>query len=108
MLSLGASEVATDLQATYKSLCRKVWCDNADYLMGIMGAWQSHYQRAAYVDMGIGDGSVIEQKARDDAANRGWAFEHMQGNSILIKSYSTVNGKKFPDFKTRRKTEDDL
>lgn len=85
VLSLGASEVTNDLQATYKTYLEKYGQDNADYLMGIMGGWQSHYQRAAYVDMGIGDGTVVEQKARDDAANRGWTFEHMQGDSGLMK-----------------------
>jgi hypothetical protein len=86
VLSLGASEVENNLQDTYQTYVEKYGLDNADYLMGIMGSWQSHYQRAAYVDMGIGDGSAAEHKARDDASNRGWTFEHMQGDSRLIKN----------------------
>jgi hypothetical protein len=85
VLSLGASEVATDLQATYASYVEKYGQDNADYLMGIMGAWQQHYQRAVYVDMNIGDGSVVEKQAQDDAMNRGWTFEKIQGDSALVK-----------------------
>jgi hypothetical protein len=85
VLSLGASELGNDLKATYESYVEKYGQDNADYLMGIMGAWQQHYQRAAYVDMGIGDGAEVEQQAQRDALNRGWKYERMQGDAILIK-----------------------
>jgi hypothetical protein len=96
VLSLGASEMTNNLQDTYQTYVEKYGLDNADYLMGIMGAWHSHYQRAVYVDMGIGDGKDVEQKARDDASNRGWAFEHMQGDSILIQKL--LNGDWANDF----------
>lgn len=85
VLSLGASELDTDVQATYATYVEKYGQDNADYLMGIMGAWQQHYQRAVYVDMGIGDGLEVEKRAQADASNRGWAFEKMQGDSVLVK-----------------------
>ena len=50
-----------------------------------MGAWKEHYQRAVYIDMGIGDGSVVEQRAKDDAQTRGWNFERMAGDSNMVK-----------------------
>ncbi len=85
VMSLGAAEVQNDVQATYQTYVEKYGADNADYLMGIMGAWQAHYQRAVYIDMGIGDGTQVERKAQEDAVNRGWTFEHMQGDAVLIK-----------------------
>lgn len=84
-LSLGSAVSGNALSATYAEYVEKYGVDNADYLMTIMGAWQQHYQRAVYIDMGIGDGTVVEAKAREDAENRGWAFERMNGDNTLIK-----------------------
>lgn len=83
-LSLGASELGLDAQKTYAEYVDKYGKDNADYLMTIMGAWQQHYQRAVYVDMGIGDGSEVADQARNDATQHGWTFEQMRGDARLI------------------------
>lgn len=83
-LSLGASTLGTDLKATFDAYVEKYGRDNADYLMSIMGAWQQHYQRAAYIDMEIGDGKEIELQAQKDAELKGWTYEHMKGDRVLI------------------------
>jgi hypothetical protein len=85
VLSLGASDLAQDLQKTHLEYVEKYGQDNADYLMTIMGTWQAHYQRAVYVDMGVGNGKQVEQLAQKDAVDRGWTFERMQGDLILVK-----------------------
>jgi len=59
--------------------------ENADYLMEVMGGWQKHYKRAAYIEMGVGDGSGVEAKAREDAARRGWVFDRVAGDLVLIR-----------------------
>lgn len=84
-LSLGASDFGADLKETYQSYVEKYGQDNADYLMGIMGGWQKHYKRAAYIEMGVGDGSEVENKAKADAEQRGWTYERMQGDPTLIR-----------------------
>lgn len=81
-LGLGSD---TDLQAVYDKYVQKYGKDNADYLMEVMGAWQSHYQRAVYIDLGIGDGGVGEAQAQAEASRRGWAFERMAGDLVLIR-----------------------
>jgi len=83
-LALGSGS-DTDLDAVYDAYVRKYGIDNADYLMEVMGAWQKHYQRAAYIDMGIGDGAEVEAKAEAAAARRGWAFERVAGDMVLIR-----------------------
>lgn len=83
-LSMG-SGTDTDLQAVYDEYVEKYGKDNADYLMEVMGAWQQHYQRAVYIDMGIADGRSIEDLAREEAARRGWAFLRMAGDLVLIR-----------------------
>jgi hypothetical protein len=85
VLSLGASSLVDDLQKTRREYVEKFGEDNADYLMTIMGAWQQHYQRAVYVDMGVGNGNEVEELAQNDARARGWAFERMQGDMVLIR-----------------------
>ncbi len=83
-LSLGAAELGNDLKSTYQAYVEKYGVDNADYLMTMMGAWQAHYQRAVYIDMGIGDGSEVEAQARRDSEQRGWVFEKLSGDRQLI------------------------
>lgn len=83
-LSLGA-EGFVDLAAEYETYVQKYGTDNADYLMEVMGAWQKHYQRAVFIDLGISDGAAVEQLARDEATRRGWTFERMAGDLRLIQ-----------------------
>jgi hypothetical protein len=75
-------------RATYEEYVEKYGEDNAAYLMEALGAWRSHYDRAAYVDMGVAHpdaAGLAEDRARDDAERRGWRFEKLAGELILIK-----------------------
>lgn len=83
-MSLGSGG-ETDIDAVYEEYVEKYGQDNADYLMEVMGAWQQHYSRAAYIDMGVGNGAAIEQKAQADAAKRSWVFERVAGDMFLIR-----------------------
>ncbi len=84
LLSMG-SGIDLDVQATYDAYVEKYGKDNADYLMEVMGAWQSHYNRAAFIDLGVGDDSEVEGLAQAEAKRRGWAFERIQGDIGLIR-----------------------
>ncbi len=83
-LSLG-SDIGINIHEVYDEYVEKYGKDNADYLMEVMGAWQSHYQRAAFIDMGIGDSSNVERQAKEEANRRGWTFEKITGDLILIR-----------------------
>ncbi len=75
-------------RATYEEYVAKYGEDNAAYLMEALGGWRSHYDRAAFVDMAVADpGAVaaVESSARDDAERRGWAFEKLAGELILVR-----------------------
>jgi hypothetical protein len=77
-----------EARATYEAYVAKYGEDNAAYLMETLGAWRSHYDRAAFVDMGVAGGraaAAAEERARDDAERRGWAFEKLAGELILVK-----------------------
>ena len=83
-LALGAS-VDTTIRPLYQEYVEKYGADNAEYLMEVMGAWQSHYQRSVFIDMGIGSSEAVEAKARGEAARRGWTFERVTGDLVLIR-----------------------
>jgi hypothetical protein len=93
-LALGAS--GADDEKTYAEYVRKYGVDNADYLMQVMGAWQQHYQRAAYVDMGVGDGSATETEAKATAERRGWSYDRLAGDMVLVRGL--LNGDWGEDF----------
>lgn len=83
-LSLGAA-TAVDMTAAHAEYVEKYGQDNADYLMEVMGAWQQHYERAAYIDLGLNEDTSVEQQARDEAARRGWTFERLSGDQRLLR-----------------------
>lgn len=74
-----------DLKVTYAQYVEKYGRENADYLMEALGAWRSHYDRAAYIDLRIADAASVEARARDDADRRGWAFARIAGDLVLVR-----------------------
>ena len=74
-----------DMEAVRAEYVEKYGEDNADYLMEVMGAWRTHYQRAAFVSMGVADETAAADHARDQAERRGWAFESLEGSMVLLK-----------------------
>ena len=83
-LSLGA-EMGGDTEDLYDEYVEKYGKDNADYLMEVMGAWRDHYNRAAYIDMGVVDSSDVEAETRVEADRRGWRFDRLVGDLVLIR-----------------------
>jgi hypothetical protein len=83
-LSLGSGS-DTDINAVYDEYVEKYGVDNADYLMEVMGAWQSHYQRAVFINMGVGDSAAVEAEAQSEATKRSWNFERVTGDLVLVR-----------------------
>ncbi|MFZ6027606.1 MAG: DUF1638 domain-containing protein [Chloroflexota bacterium] len=83
-LSIG-SGMGSDLTGVYEAYVQQYGEDNAAYLMEVMGAWQQHYQRAAWIEMGIGDETAAASRAQAEAERRGWAFERLAGDMNLIR-----------------------
>lgn len=57
----------------------------ADRLMEVMNGWLSHYKRAVYLDIRLGDNGEIETQARAEAQRRGWAFERIAADLNLVR-----------------------
>jgi hypothetical protein len=71
--------------AAYAEYVERFGEDNAAYLMEVTGAWRSHYDRAAFLDTGVGDASGVEERVRREAHRRGWLFERLTGELVLIR-----------------------
>lgn len=85
-LSIGAGmDGGDDITEVYETYVEKYGRDNADYLMEVIGAWREHYNRAAYIDMGVGDSSEVESATRQEADRRGWSFDRLAGDLVLIR-----------------------
>jgi hypothetical protein len=84
LLGIGASS-DDELRDAYAEYVARFGRDNADYLMEAMGAWRAHYDRAAFIDMRSGESSEWEQRARAEADRRGWRFERLAGELLLIR-----------------------
>lgn len=97
VVALG-SGLDSNIETVYDEYVEKYGKDNADYLMEVMGAWQEHYNRAAFIDLGVGDTAQAEEKAQAGATKRGWAFDRVTGDMVLIRKL--LNGDWDDDFLT--------
>jgi hypothetical protein len=73
-----------NLEALYLDYVERYGKDNADYLMDTMSGWHNHYARAAFIHLGIGDSTEVESRAREEARDRGWSFQRIEGSVDLI------------------------
>jgi hypothetical protein len=73
------------LEAVRAEYVAKYGEDNADYLMEVMGAWRARYRRAAFIALGVAGEDRPAAIAREQAERRGWAFETVEGNLVLLR-----------------------
>ncbi|KAF0110394.1 MAG: hypothetical protein FD147_1654 [Chloroflexi bacterium] len=75
----------TELAKKYEVFLEKYGKENADYLMEVMGAWQTHYKRAAFIDMGLANVDKSKKRVQLGAKHRGWMFETLVGDLVLFR-----------------------
>lgn len=64
----------------YEELVEKYGEDNARYIMETMGDSVPHYSRMTYIRMGLPRDDIDAAKAREDALEKGWVYEELQGS----------------------------
>lgn len=98
LTALGAdgTDGTMNIENEYDNYVAKYGKENADYLMEVMGAWRAHYKRAAFIDLGVGSSQAVEDKAREEAGRRGWEFERIAGDLVLVRRL--LNGDWNEDF----------
>lgn len=78
------------INRNYQEYVEKYGEDNARYLMDMLGDWLKNYKKLAYIDTHIGDFEAYKALTRDQARERGWEYEVVEGNVSLLMRL--VNG----------------
>ena len=73
------------LGSTYEELVAKYGEDNARYLWEELNDSTKHYRQMTFIEMGVEPDGSFEQRARDEAAQRGWQFEKLKGSLGMIQ-----------------------
>jgi hypothetical protein len=84
LVGIGATTDEAE-EAVYADYVARFGQDNAAYLMEVTEVWRSHYDRAALVDTGVGEMAGVEERVRLEAERRGWLFERLTGELVLIR-----------------------
>jgi hypothetical protein len=86
----------TGMDSSYEDLVAKYGEENAKYLYETLCETTRNYSQFTFIEMGVEPDGSFEQKARDDAADRGWRFAKEPGDLRLFEAL--VNG---PPWDTR-------
>ena len=68
----------------FKEYVEKYGEENAAFLMEQESQWLSHYNRAAFIDMGLGDVEFYRSFTQHVAREHGWSYEELQGDLRLV------------------------
>lgn len=93
--SLGADS-NNDQAAQFKTFVEKYGEDNAIYLMETIKESQSHYNRAVFIDTGLIDPKERIDLLEKDASTRGWKFEKITGELLILKQLLAGEWKREP------------
>lgn len=79
--------IATQLgiDRTYAEYVEQYGEENAAYLIEQLGGWLNNYQRLTYIDTGTGDIEANKKLTREQAEERVWEYEEIDGNTALIE-----------------------
>jgi hypothetical protein len=69
----------------YKEYVEKYGEENALFLMEQESQWLNHYNRAAFIDMGLGDMDYYRRFTQHVAQEHGWSYEEIKGDTRLVE-----------------------
>lgn len=79
-----------DRRVYYDDLVREMGERTAKETFDFFSSWKKNYQRAAFIDTGVGRPEVYEACARNMAEKNGWVYERLEGNRALLRELLTA------------------
>jgi uncharacterized protein DUF1638 len=79
------AQVRTGLGATLDQLIAKYGEDNGRYLYEELYRYESAYRQLTYIQTGLEPNDSFEQRAREEAASKGWTFTKVLGDLSLFQ-----------------------
>ncbi len=73
----------------YLELKRRYGEKSGGKIIDFFTSWQKNYQRAAFIDTGLGDVEKYAQSAKDMATEYAWKYERIKGDSSLMERLLT-------------------
>lgn len=70
---------------TYEEMVARYGEDNARYLREELGNLTRNYRQFTFIEMGVEPDGSFEERTRQDAEARGWAFEKVHGDLGLLQ-----------------------
>ncbi len=86
------------LSGSYEEYVERYGEENAKYILEQIRGGLRHYDRLAFIEMGLGGNEEARREAEERAAREGWRFEVMKGDISLIKKL--LSGQWDDDFVT--------
>lgn len=85
-VSQGGFEIVKDRQAEerFQEYVEKYGEDNARFLMEQESQWLANYNRAVFLNMGLGDIDCYRRFTQQVAESHGWSYEELAGDTRLI------------------------
>jgi hypothetical protein len=78
------------MDQSYEQLVEKYGEENAKYIWETLCDTVHNYSQIMFIEMGVEPDGAFEQRARDEAASRGWKFAKVAGDMGMIQRL--VNG----------------
>ncbi|HZK70527.1 MAG TPA: DUF1638 domain-containing protein [Clostridia bacterium] len=78
------------MNKTYQEYVEQYGEENAEYLMETLGNWFNNYSKIAYIDTKTGNFEYYKELAKQQANERKWEYEEVEGNTNLI--FRLLNG----------------
>jgi hypothetical protein len=84
------THVTAGMDVSLEEMMAKYGEDNGRYLYEELTRYRSTYSRLAYIATGLEADGRFEEEARWEAVDKGWQFEKIMGNLILVRRF--LNG----------------
>ena len=72
------------LEKSYEDYVELYGEDNAEYIMEILGGWETKYTKMTFINTTVGDVGMDRIISRKDAESKNWEFKEIDGDVRLI------------------------